>query len=139
MPADRLPHLRCCAQGARLVALRFAADVIYAEHPDRAAAISSYASTPPRWTIVAVPSDSRGGEDVVVVVCPFCGAALPAIRPRANPPRRVCAVVDGGYYCATCEERLMGCRCWPQERMWETGTRLDTAKRERADRRGRRR
>jgi hypothetical protein len=51
--------------------------------------------------------------------CPYCGTTLPEIRPRAKPYKNVCKVTDGGYYCDTCEERLMGCKCHPPECAWE--------------------
>lgn len=33
----------------------------------------------------------------------------------------IMTITDGGYYCATCERRLMECRCAPAERLWEAG------------------
>lgn len=51
--------------------------------------------------------------------CPYCGTALPKMV-RKNPiPKTVCQVTDGGYYCATCRERLNCCLCDPLSSAFE--------------------
>lgn len=60
--------------------------------------------------------------ETVASHCPFCGQKVPDVRLRANPPKRVCTIVDGGYYCNTCGERLDGCRCAPPEYNWKVST-----------------
>jgi len=56
---------------------------------------------------------------LIVKFCPHCGAKMPSIRRREEPMSPICEVVDGGYYCNTCDERLHGCKCWPCEAHWE--------------------
>jgi hypothetical protein len=55
----------------------------------------------PIWVLCSIP----------VIFCPFCGKKLPEIIERPNPPKRICTVTDGGYYCDTCQERLCACKC----------------------------
>ena len=50
--------------------------------------------------------------------CPFCGKALPELIKKNKPPKNVCVVTDGGYYCDTCKERLDNCKCYPPEARW---------------------
>lgn len=54
------------------------------------------------------------------VCCPFCGRKLPEIRqrPEHKRPRKTAKGTDG-YYCATCNERNMNCRCAPPWAGWE--------------------
>jgi hypothetical protein len=49
--------------------------------------------------------------------CPFCGQKLPELR-IVDAPGPVMTVTDGGYYCATCHERLNECECYPPEACW---------------------
>jgi hypothetical protein len=51
--------------------------------------------------------------DVKAKFCPFCGAHLPQMRRKANPPKPLCVIEDGGNYCSTCSKRLNCCRCRP--------------------------
>jgi hypothetical protein len=51
--------------------------------------------------------------------CPHCGVAMPLIRKRQIPLEPICDIIDGGYYCNTCHERLDACSCWPCEAHWE--------------------
>jgi hypothetical protein len=59
-------------------------------------------------------------ETAPATFCPYCGASLPKVRLRETPrDDRVAVVADGGYYCDTCEERLMNCDCLPPEAAYE--------------------
>jgi len=51
--------------------------------------------------------------------CPYCGKALPVMRRKDPIPATVCRVVDGGYYCSTCRERLCNCLCDPASSAFE--------------------
>ena len=51
--------------------------------------------------------------------CPFCGEKLPEIQMKKRKYKKVMTMVDNGYYCDTCDERLMNCQCHPPEIMWE--------------------
>lgn len=50
--------------------------------------------------------------------CPYCGTKLPEIEINPKPPKPLAVITDGGYYCATCEERLMSCECFAPEFAW---------------------
>lgn len=120
MTAWHHPHPTCCAQAKRFIALRAPALAYTVEHPDVAAALTSYRATKPQWKIRALDADGLS-EDIAISACPFCSAALPEVQLRAKPwsSWRIRTVIDGGYYCATCEERLMNCECRPAEWLWE--------------------
>lgn len=45
--------------------------------------------------------------------CPYCGTPLPKMRRKDPPPKTVCLITDGGYYCARCKDRLDSCLCDP--------------------------
>lgn len=51
--------------------------------------------------------------------CPYCGTELPTLRRKAKLPKKICRITDGGYYCDTCEKRLMSCKCLPPEAAFE--------------------
>lgn len=78
----------------------------------------------PEWATRAwyahAPGDKDIGDDgfpatVEATFCPHCGQHVPEIIERPDVKVPICKVTDGGYYCATCEERLMGCECHPPE------------------------
>lgn len=51
--------------------------------------------------------------------CTFCGAALPKMVRKADPPKPLCKIEDGGYYCSTCRERGQSCLCLPPSAAFE--------------------
>lgn len=51
--------------------------------------------------------------------CPYCAAALPEVRRRADAPRTHTPIADGDY-CGTCDQRSMACQCAYPEMAWET-------------------
>lgn len=51
--------------------------------------------------------------------CPYCGASLPKMRLKDPVPETICRVLDGGYYCSTCDDRLNECMCDPQSSAYE--------------------
>lgn len=117
-------RLSCCEEGAKFVGLRHEAGLFYdREYKDADAFLKKMRETPPLWTMHAKTFSTRWerSDDVSarVAFCPFCGARVPPVRLRKDPPKRICVVLDGGYYCATCEERLQACNCKLPERMWE--------------------
>lgn len=78
--------------------------------------------TPPVWKImgkVVSPYNPKVKFDggVLAKYCPFCGKDLPEIV-KVEPPGPVCKCTDGGYYCDTCGERLMGCLCLKPDKAW---------------------
>ncbi len=54
--------------------------------------------------------------------CPWCGTKLPAMQLKPKFPARVCTITDGGYYCDTCEKRLISCDCPLPGEQWEPVT-----------------
>lgn len=93
-------------------------DVLYTEHESAKVALASYLETPPAWQMTVM--DQAGITDVSTILsCPFCGADVPPIRVSSNPPKYVCLITDGGYYCSTCDERLNEYRCADPARLWE--------------------
>lgn len=117
---SRLPHLTCCPDGARFVALHYdPVPLFYSEHATRDAFLAVARANPPRWSISAMDDYGKICRRVAIVACPFCAKPVPEIRLRSKPPQRVCVVTDGGLYCDTCERRLDDCRCLPTERLWE--------------------
>lgn len=122
-PDDGRSRLACCARGAKFVGFRHDSDMFYAEYADLESYMAKARSTPPAWGLYLKPYvlrwDHASEERVHVAFCPFCGTKVPEVRLRADPPVKICAVLDSGYYCATCEERLQGCRCDLPERLWE--------------------
>jgi hypothetical protein len=51
--------------------------------------------------------------------CPYCGTLLPEMRLKDPVPENVTRVLDGGYYCSTCHERLNECLCDPPSSAFE--------------------
>lgn len=51
--------------------------------------------------------------------CPYCGAGLPKMVLKDPVPETVCRVLDGGYYCSTCRDRLNECVCDPPSSAFE--------------------
>jgi hypothetical protein len=43
--------------------------------------------------------------------CPFCGTKVPQLQLKQPVPEGICKITDGGYYCGTCHQRLMNCKC----------------------------
>lgn len=90
--------------------------------------LSTLRSTPPIWTMyldarvlshIYPYADALNMQRVVARFCPGCGSAVPDLQLKARPPKKITIVVDGGYYCETCEERLMGCDCADPATLWE--------------------
>jgi hypothetical protein len=119
--ADDGPLMTCCADGARFIALRYGEDMLANEWPNRDAFFAAARDTRPQWKIIACDRERQHQESMVIACCPFCAVPVPEIRLAVSPPSdaRIMTVVDGGYYCATCEERLDSCDCVRPERLWE--------------------
>lgn len=80
--------------------------------------------TPPKWYIRA--KDNIGYHDecddvIEAKFCPFCATPVPEIEPASNEVARklICSVIDGGYYCQTCELKLQSCKCYRPEFRWK--------------------
>lgn len=59
------------------------------------------------------------GDVSGLVACPFCCVPLPLMRRKLQSSASLCRITDGGYYCATCRERLHVCLCDPLESAFE--------------------
>ena len=74
--------------------------------------------------LVLVWNPNFQGEIAVPKYCPYCGKALPKMQRKIPVPATVCRVKDGGYYCATCHQRLQACLCDPLGSAFEPVIRL---------------
>lgn len=120
------PRLTCCERGRRFVSLRFEDhsstldSIVDSTH--RVEDYLAWArSTTPAWTIFVVSGPERGVicEPESLSACPFCQQRTPDVRLRAHPPQPIRVIVDGGYDCDTCAERLDACEYAPVECLWE--------------------
>jgi len=105
----------CCerAKTERAVYLRVK-DGYYGQNVNR--------DTPVEWVTSGWSMKLLDGQyqsEIPASFCPFCGKKLPEIVKRKDPPEKVITVTDGGYYCATCKERLNACQCERIEALWE--------------------
>jgi hypothetical protein len=77
-------------------------------------------TTPPTWKMkghIKFKQIHHRGP-VAPKFCPFCSKKLPEIIP-SNEVKKIRTVTDGGYYCATCGDRLRTCKCLPGEFRWK--------------------
>lgn len=92
--------------------------------------VTTYEGEPenPRWAIVVemprLHTDCYNWETeyLTVTKCPFCQSSMPELILKENPPSPMQKISDGGYYCDTCEERLLCCRCHMAESKYEVKT-----------------
>ena len=117
-------QLPCCGQGRKFVGLRHESALFYdsqCEGPEDF--LQKMRVTPPCWMMHVQTFVSRHeralSDSARIAFCPFCGTKVPGVRLRRNPPKKICVVLDGGYYCATCEERLDSCNCALPAQLWE--------------------
>ena len=113
-------QLSCCERGTRYVDLRFKSDLLIDGAKTRAAFIRMVNKTQPDWVLIVEPVGQfgRAGYEPVTC-CPFCCTPVPKLRKRKRPPAKFLVVVDNGYYCDTCRDRLNGCACPHPEVLWE--------------------
>jgi HTH-type transcriptional regulator/antitoxin HigA len=78
-----------------------------------------------QWTLLTAvrmykqPDSYKIGERwAKAKFCPYCGAALPELRKKAEPPEPLHHSADG-HYCSTCNQRNHACKCLPPEAAWE--------------------
>lgn len=71
----------------------------------------------PTWCAYFYDSAIALHQTVTVDNCPFCGKKLPEID-LVKRRGKVSVIIDGGYYCDTCKERLCNCKCLPMEFFW---------------------
>jgi uncharacterized Fe-S center protein len=82
-------------------------------------------STSPEWCITLHVMERRpesafygpSTRTFKAVTCPACGTRTPAVV-RNTRQKRVRIVIDGGYYCEACSQRLIACRCPAPEQYW---------------------
>lgn len=75
-------------------------------------------TTPPEWAVMVPDPDYNSWNHVSAKVCPFCAAPVPEIEKRQTT-EKVMVVTDGSYYCDTCKERVMCCKCLPGSFHWQ--------------------
>lgn len=103
---------QCCEEVQKhgTVFLRFSSEAIYNEEEGQE-------NFKPTWRSFGW-SEERQHYSTDVKFCPHCSKEVPDIKKRVTN-EKICAVKDGGYYCATCGERLNVCNCYPCEYAWE--------------------
>lgn len=115
--------LTCCAGGQRYLYLAYTR----AFGPNINGTIEAYLahvrSIPPQWLVnVSEPKTTEEWRapyvPPIAVCCPFCATPVPAVMLRPDPPERIRTITDGGYHCATCDERLDGCDCARPAELW---------------------
>jgi hypothetical protein len=101
----------CCddAKISGAVFLRFDEAILYGNSKGQAGFKPSWVTR--GYAFDGVPYAARAKY------CPFCAAPVPPIVPRQTA-EKICSVTDGGYYCDTCKERLIGCTCMAPEYAW---------------------
>ena len=72
----------------------------------------------PKWGIKTPQDDISCGKLVEINFCPFCAKKLPKLILNEQIKEPVCSCSDGGYYCNTCDQRLIACTCLPRECKW---------------------
>jgi hypothetical protein len=55
--------------------------------------------------------DELIGMELEAEYCPFCGAEMPDIVKRGDPPEPLAVPNDGHTHCETCGERIRSCCC----------------------------
>ena len=83
-----------------------------------------YTKFEPEWKTICVDrkySDKHHTSYMsrLAKFCPHCAKPLPNIVKKDNPPKRVRRITDGGYYCNTCDDRLISCMCLSPIYCWE--------------------
>ena len=72
----------------------------------------------PHWFVRAWNHEFQCNSQREADFCPLCGKPVPEIERRPDVKVKVCVITDGGYYCDTCGERLMCCKCYPSVYNW---------------------
>lgn len=103
-----IPMPTCCDEAKKYPAVRFEVDILGADEPQWKAAGHSF-----NLREMGFP------KSPAAKFCPFCGTSLPKMQRKENPPSPIATCTDGGYYCATCNERLNCCDCRLPESAWE--------------------
>jgi hypothetical protein len=119
--------LQCCAQARAFSFLQMPDEFYYETRKTKKAFFEAVRATPPVWALRATQDHFNGYDKDPdprqypnpIVCCPFCAEFVPSLRLCAKPPKKVCVIIDGGYYCDTCEERLNACECKPAVFLWE--------------------
>jgi hypothetical protein len=114
---------KCCKYAHDYIALYY--DWYYAEEKDH------FVKNKPFWVVRGTKMEEHEfahrcndghfptNVEMKISFCPNCGEKMPDIRLKDKPPEKVMTIIDGGYYCATCDERLDSCKCARPEELWE--------------------
>lgn len=107
----------CCEEVQRLHTIFLAMPESY--HEDGSGK-KSLLDHKPVWRVAHFPRNEHNAHawTAEAKFCPHCGTSVPDVEPSGDP-RKICEYSDGGYYCDTCQERLMSCRCMPSVYAWK--------------------
>jgi hypothetical protein len=122
MPENDIIYSNCCDNPVAFLTHSY--DELYA--PD-------CKDVKPHWVVMSLLTHQEidGGRvwhysfrdharrECTATYCPNCGKKLPDVVKKQNPPENITNVTDGGYYCATCKERLNACTCALPHMAWE--------------------
>jgi len=113
-----IPVPRCCEASQKYPAIAFAVDY---EDDDshKAPGVWTIARNEDLCSVQALRDRTYYQHRPAPKFCPYCGTALPTMVRKKPVPKNVCRVRDGGYYCATCKERLNACMCDPLSSAFE--------------------
>jgi len=105
----------CCNEVEKMhtVFLRHSRDELYKESEE------GQRGKEPEWYCMAF--DIKGGmfDRVRVTFCPHCSKRLPDVE-RRETDQPICDTTDGGFYCNTCQKKLIECECYPPEYAWKS-------------------
>jgi hypothetical protein len=116
-----IPHPTCCEAIQKYPAVAFWIDSYFSG--------LAYSEAPGRWRAALHEERAEylrlrhGAEPAPdAKFCPFCAAALPAMRRKVPAPEGICRPDDGGDHCLRCGERLINCLCDRPETAFESSS-----------------
>jgi hypothetical protein len=117
--ARLVPRPTCCEAAKNYPAVTFQVADVEGKRPTRGYWHAHMSEPLARRSAIGPDGSVWLSAMPVAKFCPFCGTALPKMVLKDPIPKTVCVVLDGGYYCSTCKDRLSSCLCDPQASAFE--------------------